>query len=401
MSNKEPLVSVLLSIYKVEEYLEECLDSILAQSYKNLEIVCVDNGSPDGCEKILKKYALKDKRIKIITLKENRMLCGGRNAGLDNAHGEFICFIDPDDWIEKDHIKVMVDAILTKKDSQGKSYNMILNANAINYYVSPNGETKLVDINPPNTIEGEVTYKEVNNCIPFETNIPMWSRLYRKSFLDIYNIRFLEGFNTDNIPYTFKILAHMEKFYRIINQPNSCYHRRLLTPDGAITSTVLYKNLEIPACLDNLYDYLKKYKLEHKIRVPYYLLFSLCISKHQYPVEYYNAYKELLFKMKNDILYNTDVYHQCDKDLCQLLIGTTNFFQFSDLYFRPIQMTIKNISKYTLKLFGIIPILKKRTTSNSIKYKILGVPVWKIKIKNDIIRCYLFDFIPLLKYIKK
>lgn len=112
--NEQPLVSILLSIYNVEKYLEECLDSILKQSYKNIEIVCVNNGSPDNSAEILKKYAQKDKRIKIVTLKENRKLCGGRNAGLDNATGEFICFVDPDDWIEEDHIKSMVDAIQKK-----------------------------------------------------------------------------------------------------------------------------------------------------------------------------------------------------------------------------------------------------------------------------------------------
>ena len=132
-SNKEPLVSVLLSIYKVEEYLEECLDSILEQSYKNLEIVCVDNGSPDNCGEILKKYALKDKRIKVVTLKENKFLCGGRNAGLDNATGDFVCFIDPDDWIEKDYIKVMVDAIENIKDPDGNDLNLVVNFNAVSY----------------------------------------------------------------------------------------------------------------------------------------------------------------------------------------------------------------------------------------------------------------------------
>ena len=77
MRKKQNLVSVLLSIYNVDDYLEECLDSILGQSYKNLEVVCVNNGSPDRCGEILKKYAKKDERIKIVTLKENKMLCGG------------------------------------------------------------------------------------------------------------------------------------------------------------------------------------------------------------------------------------------------------------------------------------------------------------------------------------
>ena len=399
MSNKKPLVSVLLSIYKVEKYLEECLDSILAQSYKNLEIVCVDNGSPDGCGKILKKYALKDKRIKIITLKENRMLCGGRNAGLDNAHGEFICFIDPDDWIEKDYIKAMVTAILTKKDSQGKAYNLIVNTSAVNYYINKNAEMTI--LHDYAREEKEESYQDINENPRLELDIPMWSRLYRKSFLDKYNMRFLEGFNTDNIPYTHKLLAHMERFYSLSPKSNAKYWRRMITPEGAITPVVLYKNFEIPKALENLYDYLVENNLSQKIRVPFHLFFSICFSRHQNKPEYYQFYKDLMVKMRQDVQFNSNIYKQCDRDLCSLLVQTSNFYQFVDLYFRPIQNTTKKIAKYTLKLFGFIPLLKKRITTNSIKYKIFGVPIWKITIKNDSIRCYLFDFIPLLKYIKK
>lgn len=399
MSSKEPLVSVLLSIYKVEDYLEECLDSLIKQSYKNLEIVCVDNGSPDKCGKILKKYASKDKRIKIVSLKENRMLCGGRNAGLDNAHGEFICFVDPDDWIEKDHIKVMVDAILNKKDSQGKDYNLIVNSSAVNYYITPE-KTTLILFDYARD-EKEISYIDVNKNPRLETDIPMWGRLYRKSFLDKHKIRFLEGFNTDNIPYTYKLLAHMDRFYRLAPKSNAKYWRRMITPEGAITPVVLFQNFEIPKALENLYDYLVENNLNEKIRVPFHWFFTICFPTHKNQPEYYQFYKDIMMKMRQDIQFKSNVYEKCDKDLCSLLLQTSNFFHFIDLYFRPIQIATKNVAKYTLKLFGIIPILKKRITSNSIKYKILGIPVWKIKIKNDIIRCYLFDFIPLLKYIKK
>ena len=230
--NKEPLVSILLSIYKVEEYLEECLDSILKQSYKNLEIVCVNNGSPDKCGEILEKYAKLDKRIKIINLKENQMLCGGRNAGLDNASGEFICFVDPDDWIEEDHIKVMVDAIQTKKDTDGNFYNLILNYNAVNYFINKDGSKKLIHVY--DTSEGEKSIKDYNKNPHIETNIPMWGRLYRSSFLKQHkDIRFLDGINTDNIPYTIKLMAHMKTFYAIKGQKNATYWRRMITLDGA------------------------------------------------------------------------------------------------------------------------------------------------------------------------
>lgn len=391
MSENKPIVSILLSIYKVEEYLEECLDSILAQSYANLEIICVNNGSPDKCGKILEQYAKKDRRIKVITLKENRMLCGGRNAGLDNATGEFICFVDPDDWIEKDYIKVMVETILTKKDSNNQPYNLVINTSAVNYYIPEQGNIKI--LNDYTREEKEITILDVNGNSDLETSIPMWGRLYRKSFLDKYNIRFLDGINTDNIPYTFKILAHMKCFYCIAPK-DATYWRRMITPDGAITPVVLFQNMEIPKCLENLYDYLKANKLAQDLRVPFHLFFTVCFSRHKDMPKYYSIFRNLMIKMENDIKSAPDtVYQQCDRDLCNLLIYTSDFFQFVDLYFsRP-----TNYGNYTLKLFNLIPVFKKKTKVNKTKFYVFGVPVFVSKTKGNERKGYLFGIIPLLK----
>ena len=87
------LISVIVPIYNVEKYLHQCLKSIINQTYKNLEIILVDDGSPDSCPKICDEYSKKDKRIKVIH-KENGGLSSARNAGLDVAKGEYISFID-------------------------------------------------------------------------------------------------------------------------------------------------------------------------------------------------------------------------------------------------------------------------------------------------------------------
>ena len=87
------LISVIVPIYNVEKYLHQCLKSIINQTYKNLEIILVDDGSPDNCPKICDEYSRKDKRIKVIH-KENGGLSSARNAGLDVVTGEYISFID-------------------------------------------------------------------------------------------------------------------------------------------------------------------------------------------------------------------------------------------------------------------------------------------------------------------
>jgi glycosyltransferase involved in cell wall biosynthesis len=89
----QPLISVIVPIYKVEEYLPRCIDSILAQTYKNLEIILVDDGSPDKCPAICDEYAKKDSRIKVIH-KKNGGVSSARNAGLEAAKGDYIFFVD-------------------------------------------------------------------------------------------------------------------------------------------------------------------------------------------------------------------------------------------------------------------------------------------------------------------
>lgn len=104
----QPLISVIVPIYKVEKYLHQCVDSILNQTYKNLEVILVDDGSPDGCPAICDEYAEKDSRIHVIH-QENGGQSDARNAGLRQAAGEYIMFVDSDDWLDQELVnKVMV-----------------------------------------------------------------------------------------------------------------------------------------------------------------------------------------------------------------------------------------------------------------------------------------------------
>ena len=95
-------VSIIIPIYKVENYIQECLDSVLNQSYQNLEIILVDDGSPDKCPEICEEFGKKDKRIKVIHQK-NQGLSGARNTGMKNASGDYILFLDSDDYISKNY----------------------------------------------------------------------------------------------------------------------------------------------------------------------------------------------------------------------------------------------------------------------------------------------------------
>lgn len=109
------MISVIIPIYKVEDYLEQCIVSVTEQTYRNLEIILVDDGSPDRCPEICDEWALKDQRIKVIH-KENGGLSDARNAGLKVATGEYISFVDSDDWIAPNMYEVMLD-IMEKENA--------------------------------------------------------------------------------------------------------------------------------------------------------------------------------------------------------------------------------------------------------------------------------------------
>ena len=110
MANELSLISIIVPVYKVEQYLHRCIDSILAQTYPNLEIILVDDGSPDRSGEICDEYAEKDSRIKVIHQK-NAGVSTARNAGLDICTGEYVAFVDSDDYLESDMIQKLQDGI--------------------------------------------------------------------------------------------------------------------------------------------------------------------------------------------------------------------------------------------------------------------------------------------------
>ncbi|MDQ0198774.1 glycosyltransferase family 2 protein [Neobacillus ginsengisoli] len=113
----DPKISIIVPVYKIEHYIHKCVDSILAQSFKDFELILINDGSPDDSGKICNEYSVKDSRIKVIH-KKNGGVSSARNAGIDLATGEYILFVDSDDWIEKDALDTLINQLkLEKSDS--------------------------------------------------------------------------------------------------------------------------------------------------------------------------------------------------------------------------------------------------------------------------------------------
>ena len=177
--SKESLISVIVPVYKVEEYLDKCVESIVNQTYKNLEIILVDDGSPDNCPKMCDDWAKKDNRIKVIH-KENGGVCSARNSGLDKSKGEWISFVDSDDWVEQDYIADMYNvAIKTNISYVCCGYNRIYSCSVDS--INSNGE--LIEFTAMNFV---VSLLNVQNGYGF-----VHMKLFARNCID--NIRFDES----------------------------------------------------------------------------------------------------------------------------------------------------------------------------------------------------------------
>lgn len=176
-----PLVSIIVPIYKVEPYLRRCLDSIVNQTYTNLEIILVDDGSPDGCPAICDEYAAKDSRIVVIH-KDNGGLSDARNAGLDICKGEYISFVDSDDWISENLINDFI--FIAKKE---KSSLVIGNHEKFRY-----GECipKITPTENYSVISSFQALEYLSSEYGLNFTVS-WGKLYKKSLWD--TIRFPKG----------------------------------------------------------------------------------------------------------------------------------------------------------------------------------------------------------------
>jgi glycosyltransferase involved in cell wall biosynthesis len=188
-----PKISIIVPIYKVEDYLLECIDSLVNQTYTNVEIILVNDGSPDNCGKICDEYALEDSRIKVFH-KENGGTASARNMGLDNATGEWIAFIDADDWFEENALEQIL-YLIKQTDAEIICFNHFYNQN--------DKQWRRVSINPNPLIcteKGELKWLILGSIFPYYCTVRnkyelaairgVWSKVFKRSFIEKNNLRF-------------------------------------------------------------------------------------------------------------------------------------------------------------------------------------------------------------------
>ncbi|EGY4797931.1 glycosyltransferase [Campylobacter coli] len=279
-----PLVSIIVPIYNVEKYLRQCLDSIIAQTLKDIEIILVNDGSTDNCGVICDEYALKDKRIQVIH-KTNAGLGAAYNTGLEMASGEYIGFVESDDWIEPN----MYEELYTK----AKETDVDVCIGNF-YYHSDMGDRiyqQLFTMIPYGLIFSISDYPEL-----LTLHTSLWAKIYKKSVLG--HIRVPEFKNSGyycDFPYWTEILCCAKTMSRI----NSCiYHYRTDNPNASSTNLRTdSKLLTIIPSIEETKNIIKKYNKYDLLKEEVY--FNSILTAFRFFANIDKQYKQEFFeKMK-------------------------------------------------------------------------------------------------------
>lgn len=214
--NNKSLVSVIVPIYKVEDYLDECVQSIVGQTYKKLEIILVDDGSPDKCPQMCEEWSQRDDRIRVVH-KTNGGLSSARNAGLDVAKGDYICFVDSDDFITPDYVEVMLNRIICD-DKVGIVSGMIYrytDGNKCPFKQQWNIQKE--NIVPPEDF--------TVNCINLSISFTVWNKIYRRDLIN--NVRFREGRTNEDTLFMYDLGKKIKTSqYQMVEIPHYVYFYR-------------------------------------------------------------------------------------------------------------------------------------------------------------------------------
>lgn len=241
MTNNKPLISIVVPVYNVELYLRECVESLINQSYPNLEIVLVDDSSTDSSLSICREYQKKDTRIKVLH-KQNGGAASARNYGLDSVSGDYICLIDSDDIVASDYVEKLLSVLINNQAD-------IAVCSFVQYY--RNGKEKNPITYPVTTIS-QVDYLE--RFLSDWTCGIAWNKMFKSEILK--HVRYSEGHKIDDEFFTYLAVMKSKRvaifddtlyFYRmrassVMSQANT-YQERIIM-DNVAYSTTRYENIK-------------------------------------------------------------------------------------------------------------------------------------------------------------
>jgi len=288
MKGNKVNISIIVPVYKVERYINRCIDSILSQTYKEIEIILVNDGSPDNCGVICGEYAKKDNRIRVIH-KENGGLSSARNTGIDLAQGDYIGFVDSDDWIEVDMYEMLYkNAISYNADISMCNYKAEKHDQDF-IYKSPTIDDVII-LNKEQAMQTLVDNKL------FELTQFACDKLYKRSLFE--NIRYPEGKLYEDVATTYKLINKCEKF---LYCPSIKYHYTQ-NPNGITLKKFDINQIDFLEAKLDLYKFFKK-------NYPDFLDAALC--------QYTSANISIIKNMFRSNYKNKKIYKECRRIVCE------------------------------------------------------------------------------------
>lgn len=307
-------VSVIIPIFNGEKFLKKCLDSICKQTLDNIEIICINDGSTDNTLSILEKYSSKDQRIKIIST-ENNGQGSARNAALNCAEGEYIAFVDADDWIDHDALDLLYN------DAKSRNLDLLF-YQMMNYmdYSKDYVETDLYNhvCFEKNGIDENIIFNS-NDTKDFLFEIPVCpvSKLYRRDFLEEHNLRFTEGMFFEDNDFFYKLYFKCQKAGFL---KKHLYYRR--RHKDSVTQIIDKRKFDIIYAANDIldvfkangmYDVCKKDVINHTFLmvVEWFKKFSLDLRQSFYKTikDNFKGFNEYCDDFKNNLDYENKVVH--------------------------------------------------------------------------------------------
>lgn len=311
-----PELSVVIPVYNAEKYLTKALDSVINQTFKDFEVLCVNDKSTDNSLKILEEFAKNDNRIKVINNEKNIGAALSRNVGIDNAKGEYIYFLDADDYIDEKYLEYMIEKIEQEK------CDIILNLsimNETNGLSTEYNHPSMPEINPEGEYLDKITTIHYAPCF-------IWARIYRKSFLNKYNLRFLDIHATDDVVFNAIVDMYCDKTFVFCGEK---YHYTVNdTSVTGVVKSIDRRDLQHIKAHSMIYDYLKENNiLDNKLKLFRVYPFLKVDSE-----EKFDFYKKFFEKIESDFHKNENIYNDMEKYFAYSLLNSSDYEQYLKNY---------------------------------------------------------------------
>ena len=305
-------VSVIIPVYNAEQYLGRCIESVLNQSYKNFEIICINDVSKDNSLTILEKYAKNDSRIKVFNNTGNKGAALTRNIGLDNAQGKYIYFIDADDYIDKKYIECMVSAI------EKSGTDIVLN---VEIESGSKGKTsKFHHPSMPKISENGEYFDKITTI--HDAPCFIWARIYKKNFIDKYNLRFLDIKATDDVVFNAITSIYCDKTFVFYGEK---YHYTV--NEQSVTGNAKAednRDLQHIKAHYMIYKYLKEHKIFDE-RLKLFRVYPFMTVNTKEKFDYYKMFFETI---ENDYKTNIEQYNDMEKYFADSIFKSSNYDEY-------------------------------------------------------------------------